>query len=163
MLCHGMPGHVGPLGDSAIIRFVRVNFHILPDLPLLLGEFLRRWDPPQPILDGLPLRVQLLDEHRQLLLALLAGVGIDALGVLGAIRPGGRVAALEKVVVEFRDAAGARLTGAPHDRLEVGEGILRRLRGVLRHLVAQAPVDLGGGIAEHVAGDVCVDVQRCSR
>ena len=46
------------------------------------GEFLRRWDPSQPILDGLPLRVQLLDEHRQLLLALLTGVGIDALECL---------------------------------------------------------------------------------
>ena len=163
MLGHRVPGHVGPLGDGAVIGLVGINPHVFPDLPLLLGEFLRRWDPSQPVLDGLPLRVQLLNEHRQLFLALLTGVGIDAFGVFGAIRPGGRVAALEEVVVEFRDAAGARLTGAPHNRLEVGEGILRRLRGVLRHLVAQAPVDFGGGIAEHVAGDVGVDVQGGSR
>ena len=158
-----MPGHVGPLGDGAVIRLIGTKPHVLPDLPLLLGKLLRRRDPPQPVLDGLPLCVQLLDEHRQLLLTLLAGVGVDAFGVLGAVRPGGRVAALEEVVVEFRDAAGARLTGTPHDRLEVGEGILCRLRAILRHLVAQAPVDLGGGFAEHVAGDVGVDVQRCRR
>ena len=91
MLGHRVPGHVGPFGDNTVIGLIGVNPHILPDLPLLLGEFLRRWDPPQPILDGSPLRVQLLDKHRQLLLALLTGVGIDALGVLGAVRPGGRV------------------------------------------------------------------------
>ena len=84
MLRHRMPGHVGPLGDGAVIRLIWAKPHVLPDLPLFLGEFLRRWDPSQPILDGLPLRVQLLDEHRQLLLALLTGVGIDALGVLGS-------------------------------------------------------------------------------
>ena len=38
---HRMPGHLSPLGDGAVIRLVGVNFHILPDLPLLLGEFLR--------------------------------------------------------------------------------------------------------------------------
>ena len=40
-LGHRMPGHLSPLGDGAVIRLVGVNFHILPDLPLLLGEFLR--------------------------------------------------------------------------------------------------------------------------
>ena len=41
MVGHGMPGHLSPLGDGAVIRLVGVNFHVLPDLPLLLGEFLR--------------------------------------------------------------------------------------------------------------------------
>ena len=58
-----MPGHLGSLGDSAVICLVGVNLHILPDLPLLLGEFLRRYDAPHPVLDGLSLGVQLLDEH----------------------------------------------------------------------------------------------------
>ena len=38
---HRVPVHLGPLGDGAVIRLVGVNFHIIPDLPLLLGEFLR--------------------------------------------------------------------------------------------------------------------------
>lgn len=89
MVGHGMPGHLSPLGDGAVIRLVGVNFHVLPDLPLLLGEFLRRWDPSQPVQNCLPLGVQLLDEHLQFLLALLPGVGVDAFRVLGAVRPGG--------------------------------------------------------------------------
>ena len=41
VLGHCVPGQLSPLGDGAVIRLVGVNFHILPDLPLLLGEFLR--------------------------------------------------------------------------------------------------------------------------
>ena len=111
-----------------------------------------------PVQDGLSLCVHLLDQHLQLCLALLPGVGVDAFGMLRAVRPGGGVAALEEVVIEFIDAAGARFSYAPHDWLEVGKGVLRCLRSVLRHLVAQAPIDLGGGFTEHVAGDVGVDV-----
>lgn len=103
-LCHRVPGHLGPLGDGTIIRLVGVNFHILPDLPLLLGEFLRRWDLAQPVQDCLPLGVQLLDEYLQLLLALFTGMGVDAFGVLGAVRPGWRVATLEEVVVDLCNA-----------------------------------------------------------
>ena len=86
---HRMPCHLGPLGDGAVIRLVRAKPHVLPDLPLLLGKFLRRWDPSQPVLDGLPLGVQLLDEHIQFLLTLFTGMGVDTFGVLGAVRPGG--------------------------------------------------------------------------
>ena len=89
VLGHCVPSHLSPLGDCAVIRLVRVNFHILPDLPLLLGKFLRRRDPSQPIQDCLPLGVQLLDEHLQFLLTLFTGMGLDAFGVLGAVRPGG--------------------------------------------------------------------------
>ena len=41
VLGHRVPGHLSPLGNGAVICLVGVNFHILPDLPLLLGEFLR--------------------------------------------------------------------------------------------------------------------------
>ena len=40
-LGYRVPSHLGPLGNGTVIRLVGVNFHILPDLPLLLGEFLR--------------------------------------------------------------------------------------------------------------------------
>ena len=160
-LCHRMSGHLSPLGDGAVIRLVRTKPHVLPDLPLLLGEFLRRWDPSQPVQDCLPLGVQLLDEHLQFLLTLLPGVGVDAFRVLGAVRPGGRVAALKEVVVNLSNAAGSRLSGAPHDRLEVSERIF--LSRVLCHFIAQATVDFGGSFTQHIAGDVGVDVQGGGR
>lgn len=119
VLGHGVPGHLCALSDGAVIRLVGAEPHVLPDLPLLLGEFLRRWNPSEPIQDCLPLGVQLLDEHLQLLLTFLTGMGVDAFGVLGAVRPGGRVAPLKEVVVDLSDAARSRLAGTPHNRLEV--------------------------------------------
>ena len=89
VLGHCVPGHLSPLGNGAVIRLVGTEPHVLPDLPLLLGEFLRRWDSSQPVQDCLPLGVQLLDEYLQLLLTLLPGMGVDTFGVLGAVRPGG--------------------------------------------------------------------------
>lgn len=163
MLRHCMPGHLCTLGNHTVIRLVWVEPHIFPDLPLLLGELIRRDDPMHPVQDGLSLRVHLPDQHLQLCLALLPGVGVDTFGMLCTVRPGGGVATLEEVVIELVDASSAGLSDAPHDRLEVGQGILRCLRSVLRYFVAQAPVDLGGGFAEHVAGDVGVDVQRGCR
>ena len=106
-------------------------------------------------------RFHLLDQRLQLLLALLTGVGVDALGVFGTVRPGGRIASLKEVVVDLGDTASSRLSCAPHDRLEVGERIC--CRRVLRHFIAQATVDLGGSFAEHVAGDVGVNVQGGGR
>ena len=41
VLSHCVPGHLGPLGDGAVIRLVGTEPHVLPNLPLLLGEFLR--------------------------------------------------------------------------------------------------------------------------
>ena len=41
VLGHGVPGHFGPLSDGAVIRLIGAKPHVLPDLPLLLGEFLR--------------------------------------------------------------------------------------------------------------------------
>lgn len=89
VLGHCVPGHLSPLGDGAVIRLIGVNFHILPDLPLLFGKFLWWSDPAQPVQDCLSLGVQLLDEHFQLLLTLFTGMGVDTFGVLGAVRPGG--------------------------------------------------------------------------
>ena len=60
---HRVPGHLGPLGNGAVIGLVGTEPHVLPDLPLLFGKFLRRWDPSQTVLNCLPLGVQLLDEH----------------------------------------------------------------------------------------------------
>ena len=153
MLCHGVPGHLCAPGNDTVICLIGVNFHIHPDLPLFLGEFLRRWDPSQPIQDRLPLSVQLLDEHLQLLLTLFTGMGVDAFGMLGTVRPGGRVAALKEVVVDLGDAASSRFAGAPHNRLEIGEWILCCFRRVFLHLIAQAPVDFGGSFTQHMIAD----------
>ena len=47
------------------------------------------------------LRFHLHDQHLQLLLALLAGVGVDIAGVLFAVGPFGGIAAFEEVVVDL--------------------------------------------------------------
>lgn len=75
-------------------------------------------------------RFHLHDKRLQFLLALLAGVGIDIAGVFLAIRPLGRVAALEEMVVDLADAAGAGPALAAHIGLEVGHfRLFRRGRG----------------------------------
>ena len=156
-----MPGHRCTPGNHAVICLVGVEVHVFPDLPLLLGEFLRRWDSSHPVLDSRLLCIHLLDQYLQLFLAFLAGVGVDAFGMLCAIlRPGGGIAALEEVVIEFVDAAGSGLSGASHDWLEVGKGVLCYLRSVLRHFIAQPTVNLSRGLTEHISGDVGVDIQR---
>lgn len=158
-----MPSHLGPLGDGTVICLLGVELHVFPNLPLLLGEFFRRYDAPYPILEGFPLCIQLLNKRLQFLLEFLTGVGIDAFRMFRAVRPGGRVTAFEKVVVELGNAASSQLAGAPHDQPEVGERVLLCLSRVLRHLIAQAPVDHNCSFTQHVAGDVSVDVQRDRR
>ena len=97
-----MPGHRCTPGNHAVICLVGVEVHVFPDLPLLLGEFLRRWDSSHPVLDSRLLCIHLLDQYLQLFLAFLAGVGVDAFGMLWAIlRPGGGIAALEEVVLSL--------------------------------------------------------------
>ena len=49
-----MPGHLGPLGDGAIIRLVGVEPHVLPDL-LFLREFLQRCDLVHLVQEVFPL------------------------------------------------------------------------------------------------------------
>ena len=76
------------------------------------------------------LRLHLHNQHLQLLLALLAGVGVDIAGVFLAVWPLGRVASLEEMVVDLGDAAGARPALAAHIGLEVGHTrLFRRGRG----------------------------------
>lgn len=133
---YGVPGHLGTSGDGAAIGLLGIEPQVFPDLPLFLGELIGRDDPMHPVQDGLSLCVHLLDQHFQLCLAFLAGVGVDAFGMLRAVRPGGGVAPLEEVVIEFVDAAGAGLSDAPHDRLEVGQGVLCCLRSVIYYFVA---------------------------
>ena len=96
-----------------------------------LLAFLRplRW---QRALRLLPLQLcqlclHLYDQHLQLLLALLASMGVDIAGVLFTIGPLGRVAPLEEMVVDLADAAGTGSALAAHVGLEVGHTRLFRL------------------------------------
>ena len=73
------------------------------------------------------LRLHLQNQHLQLLLALLAGVGVDIAGVFLAIGPLGRLAAFEEKAVDLTDAAGAGSALAAHIGLEVGHARLFRL------------------------------------
>ena len=73
------------------------------------------------------LRFHLYDQHLQLLLALLAGVGVDITGVLFAVGPFWRVAPFEEMVADLADAAGAGSALAAHVGLEVGHTRLFRL------------------------------------
>ena len=102
-----MPRHPGASGDGPVAGHVGVELHVRPDLLLGFGELIRRGDAPCPVPQGLPLRVHLLNQHLQFRLALLPGVGVDAFGVLDAIRPGGGVAAFEQVVVDLGNTPGA--------------------------------------------------------
>ena len=158
-----MPGHPGTPGDHAVICLVRMELHIRPDLLLCFGELVRRGDAPCLVPQSLPLRIHLLDEHLQLCLARLPGVGVDAFGMLGAVRPGGGVAAFKQVVIDLRDAPSAGLPGFSQHRLEVCGRVLLCLSRILQHLVAQPPVDLGRCLALHIPGDMGVDVQGGGR
>ena len=106
-----MPGHSGASGDSPIAGHIGVELHVRPDFLLGFRELIRRSDAPCLIPQGLPLRIHLLDQHLQLCLAFLPGVGIDAFGMLGAVRPSGGVAAFEQVVIDPSDAPGTGFPG----------------------------------------------------
>ena len=114
-----MPRHPGASGDGPVAGHVGVEFHVHPNLLLRFGELIRRSNAPCLVPQGLPLRIHLLDQHLQLRLARLPGVGVDAFGMLGAVRPGGGVAALEQVAIDLGDASGARLSLSPQYRLEI--------------------------------------------
>ena len=110
-----------------------------------------------------PARVHPLNQRLQLRLTLVPGVGVDAFGMLGAVRPGGRVAAFEQVVIDLRDAPGAGLPGLSQHRLEVCGRVLLCLNGFCPYLVAQPPIYFGRRLALHVPGDMGVDVQGGGR
>ena len=72
------------------------------------------------------LSLHLDNQHLELLLALLAGVGIDIASVLFAVGPFGGVAAFEEVVIDLGDAAGAGPALTANVRLEIGHARLVR-------------------------------------
>ena len=68
--------------------------------------------------------LHLHDQGLELLLTLLAGVGIDIAGVLFAVGPFGGLAAFKEMVVDLTDAAGTGSALAAHIGLEVGHSRL---------------------------------------
>ena len=138
-------------------------------LQLLRWQTSLRFLPLQFCQLGFHLDDQLLEP----LLALLAGMGVDIAGVLFAVDPCGRVAALPQVRPFLRDASGARPALLARDRLEVGharlfalagDSFLPRRRAALRQRsFADAAVDVSCGLPLHIVGDVSVDVQRSRR
>ena len=152
-----------------LVLFLRLLRFLLAFLRPLRRERSLRFQP----LRLRNFRFHLHDQHLELLFALLAGMGVDIAGVLFAVGPLGRVAAFEEMVVDLTDAAGTGSALAAHVGLEVGHSRLFRLdRGgflpwlrsvLLRRCFAYATVDVGGGCALHVIGDVGVDVQRGGR
>ena len=101
--------------------------HIVPQLALFLCQLFRRGDVRKLLLEIFAFLVHLHDQHLQLLLALLTGVGVDVAGVLLAVYPHRRVAAFEEVVVDLTDAASAGSALAAHVGLEIGHTRLFRL------------------------------------
>ena len=75
------------------------------------------------------------------------------------------------MVIDLRDTSGTYPASA-HDGLEIGHARLfrlaggsfppRRLTALWRRCFADATVDIGGGCALHIVGDVSVDIQ-CGR
>ena len=105
------------------------------------------------------------DQHRQFFLALLAGMGVDVAGVLFAVDPLGRVAALPQVVIDLADAArpwpavGRAVGGELYWR----NSFLPLCFILLLHLhPGDALVNIPSCVPLHLAGDVGVDVQRGS-
>ena len=98
------------LGDGALAGNLRMLPHIGGDGFLLLADPV--WDSLQvsALLDGPDLRFHLLNQSRQESLTLLPGLGVHIPGVLLAVRPNRRVAALPAVFADFGDTPGAGLS-----------------------------------------------------
>ena len=103
------------------------------------------------------------DQRRQLLLALLTGMGVDVAGVFFAVDPLGRVAALPQVVIDLADAARPR----PAVGRTVGGELYWRssflpLRFILLLYLhpGDALVNISSRVPLHLAGDMGIDVQR---
>ena len=112
------------------------KMHLILFFCLRLISFLPFRRPPiafAQILQSLrfhDLRLHLHDQGLEILLALLAGVGIDIAGVFFTVGPLGGVASLKETVVDLGDTASARLTLAAHIGLEIGHSrLFRRGRG----------------------------------
>ena len=110
--------------------FTHLEITTFISCPLSLLVFWRTSIPLAQIHQPLCFRnlgLHLHDQYLQLLLALLAGVGVDVAGMLRPVRPHGRIASLKQVIIEFADAAGAWFPFLPHIGLEVGHTRLFRL------------------------------------
>jgi len=158
-------------------RGVAISLAFLRFFPAFLLTLLRLWQR-ECAFSLLPFQfrqfsLHLDDQHLEFFLAFLAGMGVDVAGVLFAVDPGGRVAALPQVRPLLCDTSGAGSALLARDRLEVGyDGLFAlaggsippRLVAVLRRRrLADAAVDVGGGLPLHIVGDVGIDVQRSRR
>ena len=153
------------LSDGALACELRMLPHIGGDGFLLLAGPV--WDSIQvsALLDGLDLRLHLLDQSRQERLTFLPRFGVHIAGVLLSIRPHGGVATLPAVLADLGDAAGAGLPFPSYIGLECGHGpfLLRLRRRFLRSRFSNPLVDLCRRLGPHRAGDVGVDIQRGGR
>ena len=103
------------------------------------------------------------DQRRQLLLALLTGMGVDVAGVFFAVDPLGRVAALPQVVIDLADAARPRsaVRGMVRRKLHRRNGFLLFHFALFLYLhPGDALVNISSRVPLHLAGDMGIDVQR---
>ena len=99
------------------------------------------------------------DQHRQLFLALLTGVGVDVASVLFAVDPLGQVATLPQVVVDFADAARSQSAMGRTVRCEgYGRSGFLTFRFFLHLRPGDALVDVPGRVPLHLVGNMGVDV-----
>ena len=127
MFLHRIPRQSGSFGEGRELCDLRVEAHIVPQLALFLGQLFWRGDARKLLLEIFAFLVHLHDQHFKLLLALLAGMGIDIAGGFLAIGPLWRVAPFKEMVVDLGDAAGAGSALAAYIGLEVGHSRLFRL------------------------------------
>lgn len=117
------------LSDGALTGDLRMLPHIGGDGFLLLADPVRDSIQVSALLDGLDLRLHLLNQPRQERLALLPCFGVHIAGVLLAVRPHGGVASLPAVLADLGDTSGARLPFPSDIGLECGHcPFLLRLR-----------------------------------
>lgn len=145
-----MPRHPGASGDGSVAGHIRVELHVHPNLLLRFGELARRSDAPHLVPQGLPLRLHLLNERVQLLLALLPSFRLDIFRMALAVRPGGGVAALKQVVVDLCDTPCTSPPDLSPNGLVVCHLGWPQLRGVLLHLVAQPTFNFSCSLGLHI-------------
>ena len=107
MFLHRIPRQSGSFGEGRELCDLRVEAHIVPQLALFLGQLFWRGDARKLLLEIFAFLVHLYDQRPELLLALLAGVGIDIAGVLFAVGPFRGITAFKEMVVNLTDAASA--------------------------------------------------------
>ena len=110
------------------------------------------------------LRFHLQDQYLQLLLALLAGLGIDISGVFLAVRPHWRVAALPEMFPQLADAPGSRpAPGRLHRHKVLLCGFVCLFQHGLHFRLGDTLVDVQRRFPPHLIGDVGIGIQGCGR